>query len=80
MRFFSLLNLTEMTYHMSHTSYVSHKSHSEHPELSEALCEEVLTRALDCGDASVQRPVLSALAAWMANIQLSPHWKVGCGV
>jgi len=49
----------------------------DHLELSEALCEEMMTRALECWDSTIQHPVLICLAPWMENLVISAHWKVG---
>lgn len=53
----------------------AHCVRSEHPELSEALCEEMLTRQLECGDAGLTQPLLRSLTPWMDNLVISPHWK-----
>ncbi|KAF5834594.1 cell morphogenesis central region-domain-containing protein [Dunaliella salina] len=47
----------------------------DHLELSEALCEEMMTRALECWDSTIQHPVLICLAPWMENLIISSHWK-----
>lgn len=50
---------------------------SAHSELSEALCEEVMTRQLDCEDPSTQKPVLCSLVPWMKNLAMDPRaWQV----
>ncbi|GAX77696.1 hypothetical protein CEUSTIGMA_g5139.t1 [Chlamydomonas eustigma] len=55
---------------------VSSKFASEHKELSEAVCEEMMTRQLDCGDPIIQRPVLSSLVPWMENLSMDPRsWQ-----
>ncbi|GFR48580.1 hypothetical protein Agub_g10483, partial [Astrephomene gubernaculifera] len=47
----------------------------DHPELSEALCEEVMTRQLECDDGLIQHPVLTSLAPWMENLVISFPWR-----
>ncbi|EFJ49201.1 hypothetical protein VOLCADRAFT_117341 [Volvox carteri f. nagariensis] len=47
----------------------------EHPELSEALCEEMMTRQLECNDGLIQHPVLTSLAPWMENLIISFPWR-----
>ncbi|KAG2450803.1 hypothetical protein HYH02_004640 [Chlamydomonas schloesseri] len=47
----------------------------DHPELSEALCEELMTRQLECEEAAIQHPVLTSLAPWMENLVISFPWR-----
>ncbi|GIM00769.1 hypothetical protein Vretimale_5697 [Volvox reticuliferus] len=47
----------------------------DHPELSEALCEEMMTRQLECDDGLIQHPVLTSLAPWMENLIIAFPWK-----
>lgn len=47
----------------------------DHPELSEALCEEMMTRQLELADKVSQHPVLACLGPWMENLTISPHWR-----
>jgi hypothetical protein len=56
--------------------FLSYVSCREHPELSEDLCEEMMTRALECRDATIQHPVLVSLRHWMSNLSIQPQWKV----
>lgn len=47
----------------------------DHPELSEALCEEMMTRQLELADKVSQHPVLTCLSPWMENLTIAAHWK-----
>eukprot|EP00775_Hariotina_reticulata_P013221 gene13221-13351_t len=47
----------------------------DHPELSEALCEEMMTRQLELADKVSQHPVLTCLGPWMENLSIAAHWK-----
>ncbi|WIA40102.1 hypothetical protein OEZ86_013510 [Tetradesmus obliquus] len=47
----------------------------DHPELSEALCEEMMTRQLELADKVSQHPVLTCLGPWMENLTIAAHWK-----
>ncbi len=46
-----------------------------HTDLSELLCEEVMTRQRKCGDSLIQHSVLTCLAPWMQNLVVMPHWR-----
>lgn len=47
----------------------------DRPELSEALCEEMMTRQLELADKVSQHPVLTCLSPWMENLTIAAHWK-----
>ncbi|KXZ50882.1 hypothetical protein GPECTOR_14g131 [Gonium pectorale] len=47
----------------------------EHPELSEAVCEEVVSRQLECEEGRVAQPVLTSLAPWVENLVISFPWR-----
>jgi hypothetical protein len=47
----------------------------DRPELSEALCEEMMTRQLELADKVSQHPVLTCLSPWMENLNIAAHWK-----
>jgi hypothetical protein len=49
--------------------------HRDRPELSEALCEEMMTRQLELADKVSQHPVLTCLSPWMENLTIAAHWK-----
>ena len=53
---------------------------SEHRELSEEVCEEMMTRQLECCDPVIQLPVLRCLVPWMENLTMDPRsWQVWRG-
>ncbi|PNG99539.1 hypothetical protein TSOC_014680, partial [Tetrabaena socialis] len=54
---------------------LSYRLARDHPELSEALCEEVMTRQLQCDDGLAQHPMLTSLAPWMENLAISFPWR-----
>lgn len=51
------------------------RSCRDRPELSEALCEEMMTRQLELADKVSQHPVLTCLSPWMENLTIAAHWK-----
>ncbi|MEW5300011.1 MAG: hypothetical protein WDW36_002975 [Sanguina aurantia] len=46
----------------------------EHLELSEQICEEMMTRQLNCVDGVTPHPMLTSLAPWMENLTILTSW------